>query len=375
MDRQRLAAKFKFVLNAFNVAVKIADSPTLPRARCIVAIACAALNPEGARCTIATHVVSTAYAVLNSAMVAITLLVAALVALSSVSTHAQAGKQPVFSTATKNIPISTAVESTVFDYNVTTSNNGGVVTNVFIESGELIWPQYDSMRLRVYFDDEPAPSVDAPLGFFDDGEMSPWGTALIGNTGFFGTTYIKVILPFKHRCRMTLTLGIDDSGTKHVHVLISGTEKYGMPTLRTVTQTLDGVVGHPGTSITLFNSSSLLKRYNFTNIAPTLLGMSISAPNASFVSGAVTACVDGACVPMSYGLESFFYASLGFGYSKYALPVAGISSLGLFGQSLIAWRGFDEWPWGATVALMWQVPADAGNVTVSCAVWAQGTLP
>ena len=145
------------------------DSPTLPRARSIVAIACAALIPEDARCTISTHVVSIAYAVLNSAMAAITLLVAALVALSSVSTHAQAGKQPVFSTATKNIPISTAVESTVFDYNVTTSNNGGVVTNVFIESGELIWPQYDSMRLRVYFDDEPAPSVDAPLGFLTTG--------------------------------------------------------------------------------------------------------------------------------------------------------------------------------------------------------------
>jgi len=44
-----------------------------------------------------------------------------------------------------------------------------------------------------------------PQGFFDKGDMSPWGTDLLGNTGATGAEYIRVRMPFNKSIELTVS--------------------------------------------------------------------------------------------------------------------------------------------------------------------------
>ncbi len=276
---------------------------------------------------------------------------------------------PPFGTAVRNVTVSQG-EVTVFAHSVSASGNSGEVRTIFVESGELLWPQYDLMRLRVYVDADPAhaPSIDVPMGFFDEGDMSPWGTAELGNTGFTGAEVLRFVVPFNTSVRIALQQGQGDILPHSVHVLVTGTEIAGPAARRTVTQAV-ARSAQPGTTVALFNSSALPEA--FSDLTPLLLGLSVQAANTSFYAGAVRACWGGAsltCFPISYGLESFFLAEIGLGYSKYVTPFAGITSKSPLGNHIIAWRAFDEWHVGQ-LQLLWDIPAGAGEVQVLSTTW------
>jgi len=283
---------------------------------------------------------------------------------------------PPFGAAARDVVVS-ATEATVFSYslpNTTAPPCSGRITTVFVESGELLWTAYDALRLRVYTDGEAAPSVDAPLGFFDMGDMSPWGTALIGNTGFTGATYLRLPVSFAASVRVTLVQGAGDVGRHRVHVLVSGSVVPGPATARTIAQAVSLIGGGSGGPAVLFSYIAPPTQ----TVRPLLVGISASAANASFYGGggAVSACVDGgACVPLSYSIESFLLAETGFGYSKYVTPVAGVTAKGVLGQSLLGWRRLDEWPWGGNVSIVWDVPTGAGAVKISATTWAEVGSP
>jgi hypothetical protein len=73
-----------------------------------------------------------------------------------------------------------------------------------------------------------------------------------------------------------------------------------------------------GTTVTLFDSSTIPGIGATDAVSPTLLGMSISGKG--YYNGAVNACVGAGaatCFPLSYNLPSLFLAETDFLYSKY----------------------------------------------------------
>lgn len=298
--------------------------------------------------------------------------------------YASASPPPPFGFAARALTVSNA-EVSVATFNVSQpGTTRGVIRTIFIESGELLWPSYDALRLRVYVDsDAPsAPSIDAPLGFFDEGDMSPWGAARLGNTGFAGAAYLRIPIPFYAAARVALVQGQADSGTHTVRVAVTGAEEALLappgPRQRALTFALDAVAAPPGAPLALFDSAPLRARLPFATVAPTLVGLTVSGGNTSFYAGAVRVCVGGgsgaSCAPLSYGLESFFLAETGLGYAKYVTPVAGVTAKAILGQRIIAWRELDEWAGQESVEILWDVPADAGFVAVSAVVWAVAVL-
>jgi hypothetical protein len=84
----------------------------------------------------------------------------------------------------------------------------GVVTHVWVTvaSSEYGWPRL--LRLRIYYDGSPTPSVDAPLGDFfavGHGVERPVASTMIrnGSSGRSRNSYWP--MPFRSRCRITIT--------------------------------------------------------------------------------------------------------------------------------------------------------------------------
>lgn len=286
--------------------------------------------------------------------------------------------------ATTNLAItSSSVETTAYTY----TGGPGVITLVFVESADFLWPAYDSMRLRVYVDDDAQgiASVDVPMGFFDEGDLSPWGQAALGNTGSAGAEYISYPIPFASSVRVAFLLGSGDIGPHHVNVLIRGRSLSAPPTTRTKTLCPSTATYNAGSTVTLFNTSAIAPAPAPAGVAAggqlTLLGLSVAGSNnMTYLNGEVTMCADGACVPASYGLESFFLAEQGLQLGKYTTVHAGITAVApLLGHSALLWRDLsvaNDGYFSQQLSLLWTLPPLSGQVTVAPCGWVRlGVTP
>ena len=84
----------------------------------------------------------------------------------------------------------------------------GVVTHIWltVAANEYGWPRL--FRFRVYYDDSPTPSVDAPLGDFfavGHGVEKPVESLLIRNASSGRSRNSYWPMPFRKRCRITVT--------------------------------------------------------------------------------------------------------------------------------------------------------------------------
>lgn len=250
------------------------------------------------------------------------------------------------------------MQKTVFTHTVSSPGNHGTVTSIFIESVDLLWQDYDLMRLRLYVDGEKTPSVDVPMGFFDKGLLSPWGEGAIGNTGSLGAEYLRIPMPFsksvelalvsqparvlrftpvcrsvKRGCQRkhiissqvlslmlvtirlahaTQVLGAGDLGPHTCNILVHGAEAPGAPPFRMIASSFDSgkekVV--PGSNLTFFNSSNIDQAESSSSVSPFLAAFNVQGQDKSFYKGGITGCANAVCFPLSYNLESFFFAEV-----------------------------------------------------------------
>jgi hypothetical protein len=291
---------------------------------------------------------------------------ALLLLLAATATLASAGLS-TYGFAAKNVAISSSSsETTLWSISLPAGSPSAALTLMHVESADFLWSNYDFMRLRVYVDGEISslrPGVDFRLGCVDEGDTVPFGTSLIGNTAEEGGVYLTIKVPFTTALVITATLAPFDSGTHHVNVqfkAVAGvpfsfagvTPPEGtFPRLRT--SSIDGETFEPLAAVPLANSS-----------APgvlALVGMKVAgATNMSFLSGGVTAQMDGASspVPLGFDLPSFFLEDDGQATNTYTTPIAGITALApLLGHSMIAWRSFQEDPvvWSSSLSLAWSI--------------------
>ncbi|MFB3826554.1 MAG: DUF2961 domain-containing protein [Bryobacteraceae bacterium] len=94
----------------------------------------------------------------------------------------------------------------------------GVVTHIWltVAANEYAWPRL--VRLRVYYDGSPVPSVDAPLGDFfavGHGLERPVDSAMIRNSSSGRSRNSYWPMPFRKACRITVT----NEGRQRVHAL------------------------------------------------------------------------------------------------------------------------------------------------------------
>ena len=276
--------------------------------------------------------------------------------------------------ASRGLSVRFGDESVAFAY-----SGGGRLSSFFVESADLLWPAYDALRLRVYVDGEAKPSIDVPMGFFDAGDISPWGQLSLGNTGSAGAEYIfagPAGIAFTSAVRVAFALGTGDLGPHTINVIVRGRGPSAAVATRAATLCVQAAVPSPA-RVVLFNSTAVAPPPSFTGAAGgqlRLLGLSASASNMSYLDGSLTLCASGACALVSYGLESFFLAEVGLGIGKYTTHHAGITAVApLLGHSVIAWRdlsaGDDGW-FDDDLTLFWDVPAGAGDVTLASCAWA-----
>jgi hypothetical protein len=298
--------------------------------------------------------------------------------------------------ATANLAVgSSSEETTAYSY----TGGAGVITMIFVESADFLWPSYDALRLRVYVDEESqnqsqkqgngnqsigigagavaVPAVDVPMGFFDQGDISPWGQLSLGNTGSAGAEYLNFPIPFASSVRVAFVLGAGDLGPHHINVVVRARGiTSGTPTTRTQTQCPPTATFSAGETVALFNSSLIDPAP--AGVAPggqlSLIGLSLaSANNESYLSGPLTLCADGECALVSYGVESFFLAEQGLGMPKYTNPHAGVTAIApILGHSALLWRDLtvaSDGFFGEQLTLLWSIPPDAGQVSVSVCSW------
>ncbi len=94
----------------------------------------------------------------------------------------------------------------------------GVVTHIWITvaANEYAWPRL--VRFRVYYDESPVPSVDAPMGDFfavGHGLERPVNSLMIRNASSGRSRNSYWPMPFRKRCRITVT----NEGRQRVHAL------------------------------------------------------------------------------------------------------------------------------------------------------------
>lgn len=208
------------------------------------------------------------------------------VALSPIFAHCAAAATTPFGIATMAAKV-THVESSVFMHAVSAPGNHGVLTSIFIESADLLWQDYDLLRLRVYIDGEADPSIDVPMGFFDKGLLSPWGETALGNTGSLGAEYIRVPMPFGKSIKVALVLGPGDLGPHKCNLFVQGTEAVGAAPFRMVTQNFNTAPRKltPGENATFFDSATIVAANSATSVAPFLVGFNVQGQDKSFYTG------------------------------------------------------------------------------------------
>eukprot|EP01079_Euglenida_sp_SAG-EU17-18_P003844 gene3844-4229_t len=117
-------------------------------------------------------------------------------------------------------------ETTIFDYNVSSTATSAALTHFWITGRESPRPSgIDNATIRIYVDSELAPSIEflPPMACgvgFDD-MQAPWGTALIGHGATDGAWYLNFKIPFGSRVVVTAQAAGDPVAA---YIIVRGAE-------------------------------------------------------------------------------------------------------------------------------------------------------
>ena len=219
------------------------------------------------------------------------------------------------------------------------------------------WPGYTKTRLRVYVDDEQAPSIDMELGLGHGvgfGEnAAPWGSEKMGKTGDPSGLYNTYKIPFGKSIRVTAQRAKDSPdhapfwwiirGTENLPVSLAGVRLPDSARLRL--HRLENHVAKPLEEFALCDVKGAGALYQVT-IAAEGSRKTGNSVDLSYLEGIMRAYINGAKEPvqLSSGLEDYFLGTYYFNRGRYANAVAGLTHLNAKNATFSAYRFHDDDP-------------------------------
>lgn len=242
-------------------------------------------------------------------------------------------------------------------------------------TGDLVWPAFGNVTLRIYVDGESSASLAfqvyeaQALAFgWDQEEAKTYGNRYMGKGALFGGLYFAIPVPFSTSLRVTASLPqVDiDLGVSRGFFFI-GRGLFGMPAFidsnirlpdaARLKLTRNAGTFEPHTSVVLHNSSD-------SGGVVFLVTLTASSAISHFLEGEVSAVVDGQ-MPMllSSGTEDYFLSAQYFDAGAFHNPLSGCThlSLGCLDKAsecrMAAYRFHDADPvfWQSNISLQWQV--------------------
>jgi len=254
-------------------------------------------------------------------------------------------------------------------------NRSGVIRILWF-TGELLWPNFGNITVRVYTDNETVASVQFrlfeshALGFgWNQGEAHTWGTKQLGKGSLEGGLYLTFNIPFQSGFTLTAQLPEKDleplSPSSHV-VWYMGRGLLGMPVI------IDNTIQLPPSAKLRIHRVALtatpqsyVTLLNVTTGGGTVvfLTMHASSGNAHYLEGEVSAIVDGVPMTLSSGTEDYFLSAQYFDAGQFQFPNSGCNHLDLsclLGSGICrvaAYRSHEADPivFQTSLILRWQV--------------------
>jgi hypothetical protein len=220
------------------------------------------------------------------------------------------------------------------------------------------WPGYEKTRVRVYVDDEQAPSIDMWLGLghgqgSSDLADAPWGTERIGRTGHPSGIYNTYRIPFGKSVRVAAQRAWGSPPASPFWWIVRGTENLPVflggvrlpETARLKLYPLESHTARPLEEFNLCDVKSAGALYQVT-IAARGLRDTGGWKSLSFLEACMRAYLDGSSEPMllSSGLEDYFLGTYYFNRGRYANNVAGLTHLNVKDRTFSAYRFHDADP-------------------------------
>lgn len=264
-------------------------------------------------------------------------------------------------------------------------STGGMITFSYFQSADLLWAAFDDVLINIYVDGESPAAIQFPLGFFDEGDLVPYGQTLVGSTAYAGGLYFTIRIPFQSSINVTAQLGPSDSGTHNLRVIMRGACGLSLTSF-------GGVAPPAGTRAKLRTQFINAQTFQSLQAVPlaastqagmlVMLGLKGSSTNMSFTHGEVNATIDGSLVPLGYDLAGFLAADDSFATGKFTTPISGVTAYAdVLSNEIIAWRAFDLdlVVWSDSMSLSWGIGAAsagaAGPTIVTAVTWWYEWLP
>jgi len=206
------------------------------------------------------------------------------------------------------------------------------------------FPNFTDLRVRIYIDREPRPSIDMNLGMgagvgFGD-PFAPWGTPFNGITGEPSGIFLNYRIPFSSHLRVTAELPAGVARDTVFWWIVRGLENdplqvagFQLPAkTRLRLHKLENFTAQPLEEFDLCRAPGAGLIFQVT--------MAARSANFEFMEGQMRAYMDGAKLPqfLSSGLEDYFLGTYYFNRGLYHLPQAGLTHKNPTDGSFSAYR-------------------------------------
>lgn len=209
---------------------------------------------------------------------------------------------------------------------------------------------YLNLRLKIYVDGEPAPSIEMELGMGagirSEQSSAPWGTRYFGITGSPSGIFYNYRIPFTRGVRVTAQLPVGVASDQSFWWIIRGLENRPVevsgfalpPAARLKLHKLDNYIAQP---LEIFDLAGVPGAGLVFQTA-----MAAQSTNLEFMEGQMRAYLGRSNDPqfLSSGLEDYFLGTYYFNAGPYHFAQAGLTSKSEADSSFSAYRVHDEDP-------------------------------